>query len=143
MQPEALKNRKGRAAAVMLSQPVLGHDVVFSVGVPTSEGSCSWRNLFSFVPCFHALSLSPLLMKTKKSHEPQQHIFRGRKILNNIYSKTVVKAQNRWTLVFSPSHQYLLGCLSVLFIVVSSAWVALCGIYIPHQCRLFRLALFI
>ena len=68
VQPKGLQSGGGRAAVVLLSQPVLGCDVVFSVlGGSTSGGSCSWRNLFCFVPCFHALSLSPLLMKAEKS----------------------------------------------------------------------------
>lgn len=68
MQPEALQSSEGHTAAVLLSRPVLGHHVVFGVlGGSTSGGSCSWRNLFCFVPCFHALSLSPPLMKAEKS----------------------------------------------------------------------------
>lgn len=69
MHPEALQNGRGRAAAVMLSQAALGHDVVFSAVEYLLQGEAVVkRNLFSLILCFHVMSLRPLLMKAKKSH---------------------------------------------------------------------------
>lgn len=120
-QPKALQSQsgEGRAAALRLSQPALGPAVVFRIlGGSTSGGSCRRRNLFCFVPSFHALSLSP------------PHIDESRNLMSE-FRKTWLNPNSTysergkcWTTFKgngeSSNYQYLVGSLSTLLLVCCS-----------------------
>lgn len=128
VQPGALLNGEGHAAVVLLSQPVWGCGAVFGVlGGSTPGGSCTWRNLFWFVPCFHTLCPPPTpaidesrkicLSSGKYDWTPAAHIERGGKCWTTTF------IQRQWwkhridgLLCLAPNYHYLAASLSTLWL---------------------------
>lgn len=75
-QLKALQRGEGHTPAVLLSQPVWGHGVVFGVlKGSTSGGSCTWRNLCcSLLLCSFPV-YSPLMEAEKSSMSDFREIY--------------------------------------------------------------------